>query len=422
MTARDLFWTAWHNVGRRRVRTVLAAAGVTIGIIVLVAMLSLVAGVRREVSKQFSSIGLEWVDVRPGREGGRLPPFLTPGRVYSTTAILTEEVVEGWRQRPDIRDVRTTIWLPGSEYTFLRYGETVIPASLYQSALAIEDPFAAETQLIAGQDLRPGREGEIVLGQDVVLNLQGDLPVENMLGAEVRIELYAPRGEQASFPLTVVGITDAPYREMRIGVKDREKLKSWWLDEANLLEEQGYDQVALRAGSTDEAVALAEELEAAGYNVSTTLFQFEQIKKGLLVLEAMMGSIALLALLVAGIGIANTMVMAIYERTREIGLLKALGASRQQIRLLFVSESAAIGLLGGIAGLTLGWLISMGLNQAILAIFRWQDVPIQGTFFVTTAGLALTALLFGTLVGAVAGLIPSGRAARLDPVQALRYE
>lgn len=422
MTARDLFRTVWHNIGRRWVRTVLAATSVAIGIIVLVAMLSLVAGVRREVSKQFSNIGLEWVEVRPGREGGRLPPFLTPGRVYSATAILTEEVVEGWRQRPDIRDVRTTIWLPGSEYTFLRHGETIIPASLYQSALSIGDPFAAETRLIAGQDLRPGHEGEIVLGQDLVLNLRGDLPVEDMLGAEVRVELYAPRGEQASFSFTVVGITDAPYREVRIGAKDREKLKSWWVNEANLLEEQGYDQVALRAGSTDEAIALAEELEAAGYNVSTTLFQFEQVKKALLIVEVLTGAVSLFTLLVEGIGIANAMVMAIHERTREIGLLKALGASRRQIRLIFVSESAAIGLLGGVAGLILGWLINLGLNQAILAIFRWQGVPIQGTFFVTTAGLALTALLFGALVGAVAGLIPSGHAARLDPVRALRYE
>jgi ABC-type antimicrobial peptide transport system permease subunit len=136
----------------------------------------------------------------------------------------------------------------------------------------------------------------------------------------------------------------------------------------------------------------------------------------------MLGSIGALALLVASIGIANTMVMAVYERTREIGILKSTGASPGDIRRLFVAESAFIGLVGGVAGTILGWLLGLGLNRLILAVMRWQEIPVCGTFFVVTGWLVALALAFATVVGLLSGLYPASRAARLDPIEALRYE
>jgi ABC-type antimicrobial peptide transport system permease subunit len=116
------------------------------------------------------------------------------------------------------------------------------------------------------------------------------------------------------------------------------------------------------------------------------------------------------------------MVMAVYERTREIGVLKAIGASPGDIRALFVTEAALIGLLGGIVGTVGGWLLGLGLNEGILAVLRWQKVPVEGTFFVVTPWLVVLALAFATVVGLLAGLYPAARAARLAPLEALRYE
>ncbi|GIV96180.1 MAG: hypothetical protein KatS3mg057_0837 [Herpetosiphonaceae bacterium] len=108
--------------------------------------------------------------------------------------------------------------------------------------------------------------------------------------------------------------------------------------------------------------------------------------------------------------------------TREIGTLKAIGASRGDIRALFMLEAGLIGLIGGVIGTLLGWLIGLGLNRAALWYLEQEEVPIRGTFFVIPFWLVALALAFATLIGILAGLYPAGRAARLDPIQALRHE
>ncbi len=416
MTFRDVLSSAWHNVGRRRARTVLAAVGVTIGIVVLVTMLSLGIGIRREMLKQFEQVGLDWATVLPGgRQGSGVAAVKPPAHP------LTAAQVAEWEKRPDVVQVRTHISLPGSDYTWMRYGQTALPVSLPDSGINAAGPFSRQVGFIAGEELPPGCRGQIVLGQDIVSRL-GVQPPTALLGQAVTIELHAPRGESTSFSFTVTGITDAPYWDIRMCPQDREKLKEWWFNQTDLLQSYGYDSVDLRTHSMEEATALADELGAQGFDVRTTQAQFDMVRRGMLIMEAMLSSIGLLALLIAGIGIANTMVMAIYERTPEIGLLKALGASRGQIRALFLVEAALIGLFGALAGLAIGWLLGVALNRLALVFFQWQNVPVSGTFFVTSPGLVLLALCFGTLVGTVAGLIPAARAGRMDPVRALRAE
>ena len=124
----------------------------------------------------------------------------------------------------------------------------------------------------------------------------------------------------------------------------------------------------------------------------------------------------------ATIGITNTMVMAIYERTHEIGILKAMGASSREIRQMFMLEAGFIGLMGGVFGLLLGWLIGLGLNQVIQIYLKYRELPMRGHFFVVTLLLAAGAIVFATFIGLIGGLLPARRAAQLDPLEALRHE
>ena len=139
-----------------------------------------------------------------------------------------------------------------------------------------------------------------------------------------------------------------------------------------------------------------------------------QIGSATSILNAILVGIGLISLLVGGLSVVNTTAMSVAERTREIGIKRAVGASRWRIRREIVTESAVIGLAGGLLGLALGALIATGANEAGRA---------SGTIlFELTAGTAFSAVAFATVLGALAGFVPAWHASRLDPVAALRYE
>ena len=128
-----------------------------------------------------------------------------------------------------------------------------------------------------------------------------------------------------------------------------------------------------------------------------------------------------LALAVASLGIINTLVMAILERRREIGVLKALGASDRDVRRLFFAEAGVMGLGGGVAGVLLGWAIGQGIQLVTNTYLRRESIPAENIWSVPW-WLIAGAIGFSVLVSLIAGMYPASRAAKLDPVEALRYE
>ncbi len=149
--------------------------------------------------------------------------------------------------------------------------------------------------------------------------------------------------------------------------------------------------------------------------------QFEEINRGFLVMDMILAVVGMIAIVVASLGIVNTMVMSILERYCEIGIMKAVGASDKDVKKIFFFESGVIGFLGGIFGLALGWLVSGLINQVVNYFLARQGVPfIQ--YFSFPWWLCLGAVFFSILVSLLAGIYPAVRAARVDPVVALRHD
>jgi len=423
MTRGDLLRTSFGNLGRHPVRTVLSAVGVTVGILTIVTMVSLGVGVHKEILQQFQGAGLETINVQPvTEERSAYTAFAEPKR----TVLITPQLVEEMRSRSDVVEVLPRVYVPWGATVYLELGGEELSVRVYvgDSTWGLSDPFTAPPQLLAGRELTADAEGEVILSREALeaLGYDEQSEWEDVIGQEVLLVLKAPRGDTESFPFVVVGVQDSEYWGANIGVTDALALKAWWYNDPDILLHEGYDRLRIKASSINDAAQIVEELQDRGFEVESLRLLLDNINRAMVVLQTMLGSIGALALLVASIGIANTMVMAVYERTREIGILKALGASPGDIRILFVTESAFIGLVGGVAGTIVGWLLGLGLNRLILAVMEWQEVPVRGTFFVVSSWLVILALVFATLVGLLSGLYPAARAARLDPIEALRYE
>jgi putative ABC transport system permease protein len=182
----------------------------------------------------------------------------------------------------------------------------------------------------------------------------------------------------------------------------------------------------VKAENPDVVIDLADQINSLGFMAHTPQAVVEGINSFFTVIQIVFGGVGAIALLVAAIGIANTMTMSILERTREIGLMKAVGATNQDVLSIFLGEAAGIGFIGGLGGVLLGWGSSAVLNLIALSYFASQ-VSKQGGMpptMVTTTPLWLPifGLFFATLVGLVSGLYPALRAATMVPVNALKYE
>ena len=424
MTLRDLAKTSFGNLGRHPVRTLLSAVGVTVGILTIVTMLSLGVGVQEEIIQQFRSAGLETVNVRPvTEERSPYTPFAEPRR----TVFITPDLIEELKARDDVVDIRPRVSVPRGATVYLQMGEDrlAVRVTSPETIGGISDPFTKPPEVLAGEELADSSQGEIVVTETSLeaLGYEGQAVFEEVIGREVALVLEAPRGDTQSFPLRVVGVLEgSEYFGAQIGLADALALKAWWYNDPEILEHEGYDLLTIKAASLNDATQIVEQLQERGFEGESLRTVLDMVNRALAVLQIMLGSVGGLALFVASIGIANTMVMAVYERTREIGILKAIGASPGNIRALFMAEAALIGLVGGVVGTIGGWLLGLGLNQGILTLLRWQEIPVEGTFFLVSWWLVVLALGFATVVGLLAGLYPAARAARLDPLDALRYE
>jgi putative ABC transport system permease protein len=427
MTFKDLVKTSFGNLGRHKVRTILSAIGVTVGILTIVTMLSLGVGVQQEIIQVFHSAGLETVTIRPvTEERTAFNQFTEPKR----TVIITSDLVEEMRARDDVVEVSPHVFTPRSMSVSLKIGEEMTKISVGRSYMGVSEPFTPPPELIAGEELTDGTQGDVVVDTSALesLGYEGQAAFDDLIGKQVELVLQAPRGDTETFAFRLAGVTktnigvDGPYFSAQLNADDVLALKGWWYNDSDILENEGYDVLVIKAVSLNDATQIVAQLQERGFEVESLEAMLDMVNKAMVILQTMLSSVGGLALLVASIGIANTMVMSVYERTREIGILKAVGASPGDIRLLFMAEASLIGLLGGVVGTIGGWLLGIGLNEAILAYLAWKEISMTGTFFAITGWLVALALVFATLIGLLAGLYPAARAARLDPLEALRYE
>ena len=186
-------------------------------------------------------------------------------------------------------------------------------------------------------------------------------------------------------------------------------------------EDGTYSSIYVRVDRMEELSNVRKEIEALGVGVFAIADQLEEIKRGFLIIDSLLGAIGTVALIIAALGIINTMLMSILERTREIGIMKAVGGSENEIKFIFFIEAACIGLVGAVFGLLLGWGVTRIANHVMNTSLLPDDQPFIDLFYFPL-WLILGAVAFSIVISLAAGMYPAVRAARIDPVKALRHD
>src|SRR5215212_9193911 len=185
---------------------------------------------------------------------------------------------------------------------------------------------------------------------------------------------------------------------------------------------EGYEVAVVRVADPARLTEVRTKITELGFGSFSIVDEIDQIRTVFLIIDSVLGLLGGISLLVASFGIANTMIMSILERTREIGIMKAIGAEDREIKLIFFVEAAVIGVLGGILGVLIAWGIDALANRIA---YRFVLKP-QGAsfidFFSLPVYLWVGAVLFALVVSILAALYPASRAARIDPVRALRHD
>lgn len=188
-----------------------------------------------------------------------------------------------------------------------------------------------------------------------------------------------------------------------------------------LSDKRTYTAVTVKVKSPRDTDEVEQKIKDMGFAAVSVADVLRGQKRAFILLDLLLGLVGSIALTVASLGIVNTMVMSILERTREIGIMKAIGGSDEDIRKIFLFEAALIGLMGGVAGDLLGWVVGRVINFGANYYLQSQGAP-GANLFLIPWWLSSGGVAFAMVVSLIAGSFPALRAARLDPIQALRHD
>ncbi|MBQ5550343.1 MAG: ABC transporter permease [Bacteroidales bacterium] len=466
MKASDIVILALYNLRRNTMRTILTSLGVAVGIGSLAAMISFAQGITGNISRS-----MENNDIFTGITAtSRSFDLDNPGTNSNNNLFSKEKPVEVPLNDSVIDNIRSwhevSIAFPVvSKPATIQLAGRSVKASL--KAVPMEmgkyPPFA---NITLGRFFDKEDEPKVIISRQMLqqmhiiledetdnIGLGGDLltlPLDSVLGKELtivttvfdasKLDFANPRKRELPLSneytkLQIVGIIDNGAFSSGMFSASDVCLPSKAIDyvpcidlrsiydimEGNINSKAKYGSVHIRVNEHKNLKTVKYRLEKMGFQVFSVGDKLDDIEHIFLMLDSIFAAVGVIALLVSILGIVNTLIMAIYERRKEIGIMKSLGGTQWQIKLIFYVEAALIGLIGGICGVVGGKLAS----QAASSFANTQIGKIIGCnmeFFDFSWTLALVAVLFSVIISVAASVYPANRAASIDPLDALRRE
>lgn len=465
MKTKDLILMSLRNLNRRKLRTFLTVLGVVIGSISIIMMISLGFGMTDSTKKQLASAGsLTQIDIYPANRYGGMDEEDGKKKKTNKVAKLDDATVEKLKKIPHVEAVLATEQFEAQINVKNLQG--------YANIIGVDPVEYAkfDIKLDSGRMLQEGDVNQVVMGRDVLRWLSN--PQRPRMGASQQEERdplttkmfltlntgggYDPSGNSTDankpkqkYQIEAVGVfRDDDYENnyyivmpidyLRKMKKDAKKLQAGnrqngfndYMYGGREDKENKYNNIKVKVDNVDNVQKVQEQIEAIGLKPHSLNDILVEINNSSKTQRLILGGIGAVSLLVAAIGISNTMVMSIYERTKEIGVMKVIGASVSDIKMMFLTESAFIGLLGGLVGIVLSYGISalinyLGVKYGFAANmsgggFSPDFDPTQLKMSIIPAWLALASLVFSALIGIVSGYFPAKKATKLSALEAMR--
>lgn len=427
----ELVQLAVGNLARARARLVMTVGGVLVGTTAVILLVAITFGLQQAAEAGLgSNSALTEIQVYPN--------FDRQGTNENTPQLDAETVQALWRI-PGVDVVIPMIFLQGGE---LRSGDYVG----YSQIMGINPellPYLGvraergELTLASGQVIAGALVGDYFFDPESESDQFEPVKVDFMMDpVELRlIQSNSPAQNDRTLPLNITAqLTQGSSYDytLLMPIEDVIRHNEWMTGQTIDLDNFRFDQIIVRASSRETTKTVSEAIRDMGLSAGGIGDFLDQLNAFFVTMRLMLGGIGGVALLVAAFGVANTMTMAILERTREIGLMKAIGATDRDVLTIFLLEAALVGFIGGSAGVALSLVLQNAINQAVLnaptqqgggiMFLPFDPAQIGGDLVVIPTELSLFAVVLATLVGMGAGLFPALRASRMPPVMALKQE
>jgi len=447
MRISDYIEQSFSNLRKKKLRTFLTTSGVMIGIGALVSMFSFGKGVQKNITDNFEELDLlNYIAVYPPSEESLLPQSSPKVDDNKQVPALNDDFIKELTQLegvelafPEIRFPALVKFKDKQKFCFIQVFSAGVSRSGFLKIRAGKHYTAGDANSLIISDTLLRRmevkDMQTAIGEEVeVSTLKLDSDIINPANIASVMQGDKLPFSQESYTFTIVGVAERmgfggtmPLRsDVYIAPVASKKMKKVLLTNIRDFfqspqQAKGYSAVSVKVSSVGYIDSVKAHIEDKGLKTFALIDQLGKIKTAFIFMDMFLLAVGMIAITVASLGIINTMVISILERYKEIGIMKAVGASDKDVKKIFFFESGLIGFTGGVFGLALGWVVSMLINQVANYFLARQDVPYID-YFSFPWWFCLGAVLFSILISLLAGIYPASRAARVDPVVALRHD
>ncbi|MBA5850226.1 ABC transporter permease [Clostridium sp. cel8] len=434
MKISDCVKMSFSDLKKRKLRTALTALGISVGAMLIIIMAGLGQGIQQISSDKLKEIDtMKVITVNP-QTNTKKPEFkkidenvlakLSKIKGVSTvtasvnTIISQVKIGDKTAQKVSVR---------GNNLNYPIF--TSAEQNDVKSDKEKVEKYGYNT-IIQGRTLNKDENSSVLVGQ-MMLDKMGIKDYKSVVGKNMEIKVSLPNvygiEQKQSFVrnVKIVGVVNKVYENGRNTIVTSDKIaadiQKYYMNENNYLNNKGYDMVQVEANSISDVKKVDDAIKKMGYSDVSSIEYAEKIDDLLSILQALLIASGVIVLLVASIGVINTMTMAVYEKKKSIGIMKAQGASRKDIRRMFTVQSGSIGLIGGIFGAVIALILGVVINNVVV-MYNIGGIESGMKIVDFKVSVILLTMLFTILVSMIAALIPARKAAKLDPVDSLRCE